>query len=676
MSLERVAKTSVVASAVAALLFEAYLGGREWSSLVPVTLVVLVGAFAVGRYSTGASSWIALLSAYIFPILFQIVLGRFQNSYHVVWMATLLGAVVARMSLTSWAFPPRWKIPLVYWALVVSVSWPLVIMREADFSWAAMTTNHLANSGLGGPPSVEAVWICNVALTHMLGLLWFDWCFGVIGMANGERFKRVVIAPLAVSVAIGCALAVYQSVVDINYLNDHQWPILHRAAGGLLDGDAFGALAGLWTAAFVALAGTGGWVIGLAGIGGAVAAWGGAWATGSRMAVFGGLIGLVFAAFGGAVWVVRRRSFKSVGVIVMAAAVAVVLGFGLLRLPTTKRLHDTVKALPKSWSEVRPYAKDQLFDRGSPFGSASVLMMKDSPAVGIGVGGFHEMFPDYSFLIVRMYHGFDNAQSWYRHQLAELGVVGSLGWIAWVAMFVWLLMTTRADPHLRFSGTVVKGALVAVGVVSQVSMPTQSTPVSLTVWVLAFWYLTMSSTAQARLAGGAPSRTGWPWVGVWMLVICFGAGTLWMGVKYLRPPHRAVMAEWDYERGLEDVERSPAGERFRWTGPEAVAVVGVPERDRYLKLTFWVSHPDIVERPVDVEIRRSGKRIGRITLSNSTPVTWYVKAPAGPRMMLEMFVSRTWRPADYGSADPRTLGLALADWAWVSVPPRGALQIE
>jgi hypothetical protein len=299
------------------------------------------------------------------------------------------------------------------------------------------------------------------------------------------------------------------------------------------------------------------------------------------------------------------------------------------------------------------------------------LMLKQFPITGVGVGGFYQLFPDYAFVLTGIRKPFDNAQSWYRHQLAELGVVGSLGWLWWVASFAWLLLTSRGDKNKQFEAGVVKGALVSISVVSLISMPTQLTPVALTVWVFVFWYVSLSKEVQHHLQTDRWTRGWMLWLIVWLVAIGFVVDTYRIARTELRPPYRALFADWTYVRGFYDLENSGRGEPFRWAWDNAVFVF--PTQAQYLKLTCWVYHPDVTVRPVDLRIWRRDQPIVSVTLHDKTPVTWYVRVPTDhPRMMLETWVSRTWRPSDYGQDDPRELGVALADWTFVDVPPPGA----
>ena len=271
----------------------------------------------------------------------------------------------------------------------------------------------------------------------------------------------------------------------------------------------------------------------------------------------------------------------------------------------------------------------------------------------------------------------DNAQSWYRHQLAELGILGSLGWLIWLPMFVVVTARTRGDEGREFPAGMVKSALLAVGVLSLVSMPTQPMPVALTVWVFAFWYLLLSTDAATQVAKPWPTAGKPIWrLAMWGLAFVFVGATLRTGWRDLRPPYRAIRADWTYQVGFYDLEQ-PAGQpAFRWTEKHAGLVF--PVTGAWLKLTVHGGPPDIATNPVALEVRRRGKSILTSTRAESGPQTWYVKAPvAEKRMMLEFDVSRTWRPSAPGSGgDDRELGVAVDDWTFVAAPPPGAVVIR
>ena len=670
----------MIASAAGALVLETRFAAKEWGPFAWLTPLAVVAAWILTRRSVRIGYATVFGVAYVYPVLFQATRGRFLLTDQVVWLATLLGTVIACSDWRGWAFPDRWKIPLVYWALVVGLVWPVVVYREADFHWFTMAgVVHIPNSGLGSPPPAVAVMVLNVSLTYLLGILTFDSFFHTFAGRNRDAFRCFVVPPLVVSFLLGAALSQYQAFVNLAWLSDHQWPVTGRAAGGLLDGDASGALAGFWTAPAWALAGLNpaGFGVGAAAM---AIAWAVIWASGSRMALVAGAIGTIGAGISAA------RMKRARLPVLAAVIICVTVGFAVLRHgygSIDDPLHRALGSMPSlTRQSLTQFARVELFDRHAPYGSASVAMLKRFPVTGVGVGTFYFLFPDYAFVIADVRSPYDNAQSWYRHQFAELGLVGSVGWVWWVVGLAWLLITTRGENAHRFHAGVLKAALVAIATVSMVSMPTQVIPVSLTVWVFVFWYLTLSTDPPARVPWGRWLRQPLPWILIWATALSFVAASYWVGRTQLRPPFRAVFADWDYYRGWYPVETRADGLSFRWTAEdEAVAVF--PARGRYVKLTFWVSHPDVAERPVDVTFSGQRGAIGSVRLHDSSPVTWYVRVPVLPvapagfaRMMIQTDVSRTWRPSAYGKDDPRTLGVAIADWTIVDQPPRGATVLK
>jgi hypothetical protein len=313
------------------------------------------------------------------------------------------------------------------------------------------------------------------------------------------------------------------------------------------------------------------------------------------------------------------------------------------------------------------------------YGEASTQMIREFPLVGVGVGAFSTLVIDYG----KQFNGGesltpDNAQNWYRHQLAQMGIVGSLGWIVWMgllAAFVWRTLRSAEARPRRFEATVIAGILAGVAVVSLVGMPTANTAAALTMMVFVFWYVAVVDPDGRVLASGQARDRHITWTraerAACGVLIAFLAGTAFVGWTRLRPPQRALRFGWEYASGFYDHERLASGALFRWTGGRAVDVV--PVTDRYLRLRFWVSHPDVERQPVEVKIWLQDRLVIDDMAHSVEPVTAYVRTPDGqPRVMIEARVSRTWKPGDYGQQDSRDLGLALEDWTFVSEPPAGA----
>jgi hypothetical protein len=295
-------------------------------------------------------------------------------------------------------------------------------------------------------------------------------------------------------------------------------------------------------------------------------------------------------------------------------------------------------------------------------------MFQDFPAFGIGVGTFNNLVSDYS----RMPAGggsipFDNAQNWYRHQLVEFGIVGSLGWMWWTLSFGWFVISSKLSGRTRPAAGALKGGLVGVALISMLGMPTQNVALTMTFWTLAFWFLLLAGergtgTAAITYRSAIPATT---WIAVASVVTMCAAGTAYEARHDLRVPMRAARFGWPYSYGFYAPENGPNGE-FRWAGRRAVAVVDATKP--WVKLTVAVNHPDIGRRPVRVTMSVDGAKVLATTVSNSGQMTAFAPvSKSRPRIVVDASVSRVMRPADFGGADPRDLG-AMVQWEFVDHP--------
>ena len=508
------AKILILASAAAGLIVQAWLGAREWAPLLPLTIGAIAAGFALVRF-VPVWGWAPLLvTAYIYPAIFHATREFFTFSYYAIWMGGLLGGVAAAAHPARWHVPPAWRLPLAFWALALALGWPVVAFREMNFTWASLGEYTIANSGLGGPPPVIIVTMLAAVMPQMLGILWFDALFGQFAQKESGAFRRAILLPLAAGLLIGSALAIYQWTVDIEFLSAHQWAYYGRAAGGLLDGNAFGALQGLWSSAALSLALTSGPLYFASALFLTLLLWIGVWATGSRMALLAALIGLAFIALAGlrsrGRSNVRRLVAVTVAVIVVAAALVTLGRFGAHQRFEMDPISRVAASLPDPNREaLLEFVEFELWNRFGPFGTASVRMVKDSPAVGIGAGTFETIYPDYAFVITNgaTRSHFDNAQSWYRHQLAELGLVGSLGWMLWGAVFAAFVWKAAPSRDGLVEATGVKAAIAALALISAISMPTRNIFVSLSFWVFAFWLVKLAGEpAGPRWLAAASGR--------------------------------------------------------------------------------------------------------------------------------------------------------------------------
>jgi hypothetical protein len=391
------------------------------------------------------------------------------------------------------------------------------------------------------------------------------------------------------------------------------------------------------------------------------------WGSGSRTAMLLACCSVVGAAW--AFWKLSRsarvRLIGAVGIATIVAAGALAVLSGAIAQGPLKRIETAIQRSRGRQGLVR-----YLWERDG-YGTAAVQMIKESPLVGVGPGAFYALVMDYSRLKDPSSGiNTDNAQNWFRHELAELGVLGSLGWICLVTMLAVNIGRSRVGSNAE-QATLIAAALVGLGLASMLGMPTQHIVALILFWTFVFWHHQLAASRD-EYAWLMPSRA--KWVVVAIVLAAFAVGTTYIARTSFRVPHRALRFGWPFTYGFERVNL-PSAQPFRRTARKAVTVF--PTQDRYVKMTFWVEHPDIGSNPVTIRIWRDSRLIAGPTLSSHAPVTWYVRTrPDHPWMMIETEVDRTWKEVVQRGSPRREFGVTIEDWQFVAQPPIYAVLVE
>jgi hypothetical protein len=621
------------------LALQVWLLRRAWVGLPQITTVVFVASAVLTMIDRRAIG-VVLAFAYIFPALIRIGHGPYNPYFEVLWMAALLGAMAPDGFRTSWHIPAAWRPALVLWMLVILVGAPIVVLRETDYPGLMALTS---------APTFAVRWVLHVALTSILGLLWFDWLFG----ARDLDFSFSVATPLAVSAALMASVAAYQLFGDFSFLNQTVFGNTGRASGSVFDANVCGAVAALWAGGYL-LWGRDlpRWSRPLVAVG-IVLAWLAVWASGSRTAFLSICIVTVFSLV--AVALSARRAPRGValpvaGVVGLVAVISLVaLMFANTQVVgPVKRVWDTAPtASVASW---RAFGAS-MWNR-SGYGTAAIRMIREFPLAGVGVSAYHTLV---SSMAPRRLPP-DNAQNWFRHQLAELGVLGSVGWILWVALFAAFVLKPRqhADPLLWIA----RGILVAFTAVSMLGVPGQGIIVATTFWTFAFWFVSLAGAPPS-----APLISRRAWNGIAVVVVAFAAATAYTAETRLRPPVRAQWLGDSYEYGFYWTEPAADGRPFRWAARRAAIVLEAS--GRWIEVSVGVNHRDVNENPVDAKVWVDQKPIIDVHLTNTEPTVQLVRLPADEsRVLLETRVNRVVLPRDFGIDDGRELGL-MVSWRMI-----------
>ena len=158
-----------------------------------------------------------------------------------------------------------------------------------------------------------------------------------------------------------------------------------------------------------------------------------------------------------------------------------------------------------------------LWDRGG-YGPIALRMTREYPLTGVGAGSYRVLAPDYHRAMANDALPLDNAQNWWRHQIAELGVFGGALVIAFSVLVAWRVLTGREAVRDVAAASTVRGLLLGLGVVSLLGMPTQNPLVLYWFFALVAWFATLvpDSDATRETTGGDAhgldrGRRAWPW---------------------------------------------------------------------------------------------------------------------------------------------------------------------
>lgn len=652
--LSRLTRILVIASGGAALALQLWLASHSWAPLTWLAAAAFAIGVAGGRRDTAAAYWMVFGLICLSPAPIRAYAG-IQPASGAIGVAGALGLAVGAQRCWDWSMPRAWALSLSFTALAIALTWPVIAWRETDFAFRPLDTTQ-AVAWLGIPPHVQMAFVAGTAAAQLVGIVFFD---SLLGRFRHDlpAFRRLVLAPLVVAAALSALVAVYQMTVDLAFLNSGFFASLGRASGTMLDANVFGTLAAMCAPTAAWLLTTSNTRIGRMLAPAAFLVFSAAvWATGSRTALLALLVGLPFLCLAVIRKFRERINARRLGAVLALAILALGLfGAVIMRSQVVGPL-ARLSEVESSGDSMRDVLAE-LRDRGG-YGTTARSIIRDFPLTGTGVGTFHAMVAEYAMRGRFSWLAPDNAQNWFRHQVAEIGWIGAAGYFAWLALFAAFVARRmlRGDPAVLVAGGALGGLLAA----SLMGVPTQEPGV-----LLAFW----SFVAWVMVAGGAASQRaprGWS-VAVALVALAavgYAAGTGYLASDRLRVPQRAAETGWAYQSGLSPFELSEPG-YIRWmTAKHSVAVF--ERAGRYVLLRFEVRHPDLAERPVDVEVKMQGVSVLRTKLRSGELVEGHLELKFDdPFVRLEFFIDRTFR--DPASGTER--GLLLHPFTFVGEAP-------
>jgi hypothetical protein len=654
---ERASKIATVASVAAILVVTLLLHpditwGLRGAALVGVVLAVLFAR-------RGLAPLVILSCAPLAPALLRLAFGREGPVLDLVWLAPLAAMLVREASWTRWRLPVSWALLLGGWALTLSLAWPVLLAREIGFDLRVLRDTAVLNSwsNISAPHAVH--WMLYVVLTQLVGLLWLERVMAVFRTA-----RRLPLAAHGIWVGptLASLVAIYQGTGDLGFLSTPFWAEFERATGTMLDANAYGMAAAIGgIIGFLAL--QGGWAgAGVLGLNMA-----GMWMAASRTALLcaaAGMVGLIAARW----YAGRTLQARSAGAVIAAvAAVALALGLATGTNPI-ERLGPALEARA-------------LWDR-APYGPIALDMIEAHPLTGVGAGSYHVLAGDYD---LTQFVPFDNAQNWWRHQLAELGLPAFLPLLVWSLLVGWLVLSGRT-PESPLVGGTLRALLLGVGAASLVGMPTQH-PFVLLGFLLAVGWLAVAQGPSSASHGLSPRTARAGWAVVTLVAIAYAASHVALAMGPLEVAERARRTGRDYIVGTYPPELLDEWWEVHWTRAHARFIR--PTATPWLALRLLATHPDLEQQPVHVRLSTPCGVLVDEPLATREFLTIGVKLPEPLDIAdLSVSVSRTWKAGPGHRHPGRRLGVGVVwepidrqedDLAGVCVfhtPQRECVQVE
>jgi hypothetical protein len=523
----------------------------------------------------------------------------------------------------------------------LSLAWPVLVTREIGGSIAGFYDFGAVNSSslLSAPQS--AAWTQYVVLTQLLGALWLErareaW--------TDLHLRMKVLDGLWMGATCASLVAIVQGVVDLGFLSSPFWEAERRATGTLLDANSYGMCAALAApigflgmrslAPKVPAAAVVVFLVNIAGL----------WLSGSRTALLTGGIGAGSLIVG--LWSERRTGSST------PTPPAVWISTGVLAVIALLLVAGTANPIQRALDIPRGRAGlAELWNRGG-YGPIALEMTREYPLTGVGAGGYRVLAPDYWRAMANDTLPLDNAQNWWRHQIAELGVFGGALIIIFSVLLGWRVLTSRpfVDGAAR---TTVRGVLLGLGATSLFGMPTQNP-------LVLCWFFGLVACVSRLLPDPAdrderPGNMRVAWVVACAFAIAYAVGHVVLAAGPLNVVQRAQRAHRDYVKGAHGLESLPNANQFQWTGQESRFFWAA--RSRFMVVRFWAHHPDIAVRPVHVTLSGPCGVLFDEDLTSDASMSLGMALPDSMSTLeATVRVSRTWTP---GEGDARQLGVGI-----------------
>jgi len=382
----------------------------------------------------------------------------------------------------------------------------------------------------------------------------------------------------------------------------------------------------------------------------------------------------------------RKRVFSPKNII--SFTIIVILSIGILHLfnmTKSQEINKRFKVFPTLWrlndtSQSGKNILSSIWTSRQPLWKPALLMLKDYPISGVGIGAFIIEVANYADKYNIKILAPESAENYFLQVGAELGIIGfiAITWVFWVIIkklkssYSLMLKSKKID----FISIGLISGIIAYLINIQVHTFIGSYEIKYTFWLLVGLLFILGRKEEEKEEAKESkdrSRDGkkhklsknYKLVGGALLLL-FGVSHLWNSTHSLSLAHRSKVFGIKQDFGFYQLEKTVDGREFRWTRGYGGTTIKVDKP--VIEISILASHPDIQRRPVKVRIYlvkdffKKKKLLDEVILNRSIwhEYKYHLSGEVGEEVILLFKVNRTWIPLKVlGTPDPRKLGVAV-----------------
>ncbi len=297
----------------------------------------------------------------------------------------------------------------------------------------------------------------------------------------------------------------------------------------------------------------------------------------------------------------------------------------------------------------------------------AVLMIKDYPLTGVGMGGYIIEASNYAKVYKTKVNP-QSAENYFLQVGAELGLIGLVFalWVFW-GIIRQIKRSYSKTPGLDKNKFILMGA--TAGVISYffnilVHAYIGSYEIKYTFWLLVAFVFILGRNQKEKRENVLFGKN-FKVISI-ILLVFFGGIHLWNSTHSLSLAGRTKKFDLKQNFGFYKIEKTQGGREFNWTKNNAGKTIYIEKP--VIEIPIHASHPDIQESPVKVKIFiikdffKEKTLLDEIVINNEiwTNYEYSIPEEVDNEVILLIKVSRTWTPMKViGVPDPRNLGVAV-----------------